>query len=90
MGYLAASDMAAHTTTQDPRAMYQTMHWHLRSNHVPPHPIEMIDPAIDAVTHARNGDWDSLIETPHPHREYGHNVPVHTIVDALNLDGFID
>lgn len=90
MGHLAAADMANQIDKEDPRAMYQAMHWHLRSNHFPPHPTEMIEPAVEAVKRARDGDWDSLIETPHPHRDYGYDVPVGAVVDALNLDGFLD
>lgn len=87
MGSLQASEMAS---IGGVNAI--TMGWHLQSNHFPPHPSTMIPVALAAVEHANNDEWDALVDLPEgvEHRVFGTQVPVHEIVSALHLDGFLD
>ncbi len=58
MGALQAAEMAS---LMDSRT---AMAWHLRSNHYPPVPAVMIDPCLEAIEAALDGEWDRLIQLP--------------------------
>jgi len=63
---------------------------HLRSNHFPPVPCEMVDPAVQAIELAARGDYDTEIETPYEHRQYGHTPPAYAVIEALHLEPFVE
>jgi hypothetical protein len=58
MGSLQAAEMAELMTIEDGLA------WHLRSNHYPPVPLVMIQPCVEAIDAALEGDWDKEIDLP--------------------------
>jgi hypothetical protein len=57
--------------------------WHLESNHFPPVHRAFLQPALEAIEHARLDDWDHLIELPN-----GNVVSTTEVVDGLRLDSF--
>jgi hypothetical protein len=65
---------------------------HLRSNHYPPIPHKMIEPAKQAIENANLGLLDKVIELPEPisHIRYGSKVPTHVIIDQLHLEFFLE
>ena len=40
------------------------VHWHLTSNHFPPHPTWMVPVALAAIGAVQNEDWDFDIDLP--------------------------
>lgn len=66
-----------------------TLHWHLKHNHYPPVPSEMIEPARCAIEAAEQGDAEREIRTPYEHRHYGYLMPAWVIIEALHLDTFV-
>ena len=40
------------------------MTYHLRNNHYPPVPYEMVDPCMDAIVAYNDGDTDLMIDLP--------------------------
>jgi hypothetical protein len=38
--------------------------FHLRSNHFPPIPLTMVEPCIQAIDYANEGEWDKLVSLP--------------------------
>lgn len=84
MGALQASEMAAMADLRT------ALHWHLRSNHFPPVPAEMIDPAIAAIDACVAGDWDTEIDLPEgftwKDREW---VPAYILVNSLHLHAWL-
>lgn len=58
MGSLQAAEMAELLTIEDGLA------WHLRSNHYPPVPLAMIQPCVEAIDAALEGDWEREIQLP--------------------------
>ena len=84
MGRLQAEAMA--DTGVDLKTMIT---WHLRSNHYPPHPYEMIPVAIRAIKKATKGRFDDKIKCPFAHSKYGKMVPVFAIITSLHLEEFV-
>jgi len=65
--------------------------WHLSSNHYPPIPQVMIEPAKKAIAAANENDWDRVITLPESvsFRD-GNTAPAHEMVEAMHLDAWID
>jgi hypothetical protein len=83
MGRLQAEEMAEYATLE------QGITWHLRSNHYPPIPMEMVPVAIKAIQACNEDNADLLIETPFPHRTYGNSVPAWVIGESLHLEPWL-
>ena len=58
MGATGAFGMAE-AVTDGSVSLSAALHWHLRSNHYPPHPLSMIPVAVAAVEAMNAGDYDS-------------------------------
>jgi hypothetical protein len=65
--------------------------WHLRSNHYPPIPSAMVEPAKEAINLANMGEWDTEISLPEGITWHGQEVsPVSAIIEGLHLDSFLE
>lgn len=63
---------------------------HLTSNHYPPVPEIMVQPCIEAIDLANEGDWDSEITLPEGVSWKGlTSAPVSAIVEQHHLDFWI-
>lgn len=84
MGYSTALDMASLTDID------QGLAWHLRANHYPPVPLEMIEPCKEAIYAYSDEDYDRQIDLPAPITWRGQSsAPARAIVDAHHLHAFI-
>lgn len=67
------------------------LEWHLTSNHFPPVPHTMVDPCLEAIENANNGEWDKLVSLP---RDVGYKgltvAPTRAMVEQHHLDAFLD
>jgi hypothetical protein len=79
MGYLQASEMAAHAPLET------AVQWHLQHNHYPPVDLMFVPTVIEAIGLAQDEDWDAEIELPN-----GVVLSVGEIVDQLHLGAFVD
>ena len=69
----------------------QSIYIHLTGNHYPPVPPTMVEPCVEAIYSASDGDWDKLIELPSGITWKGQTcAPVSAIVQAHHLDAWID
>lgn len=57
---------------------------HLANNHYPPIDAVFVASALEAISRAEEGDWESLIDLPN-----GKSLPVSRIIEDLHLGGFI-
>lgn len=63
---------------------------HLTSNHYPPVPEIMVQPCIEAIDLANEGDWDSEITLPEGVSWKGlTSAPVHAIIEQHHLEFWI-
>ncbi len=63
---------------------------HLTSNHYPPVPRVMVEPCIEAIDKANEGNWDDVIEMPEGVLYKGETeAPVHAIVEQHHLGFWI-
>jgi hypothetical protein len=91
MGRVLAEELAS----SDIPLSAQLAH-HLRGNHYPPVPIEMVEPcikAIDTVQRAQWGDASSsdLVELPNGVSYRGEtSAPAYALVESFHLDAFIE
>ena len=68
----------------------QQVEIHLKANHYPPVPSEMVAPCVEAINLANQGDWGALIDLPEPITWRGEQqAPVSAIVEAHHLDPWI-
>ncbi len=85
MGSLQAMEMAALGVELD-----TALTWHLRSNHYPPLPLEILEPAKQAIQFANEGQWDAPIALPEGttwrHQEW---CPTWAAVEGWHLDAWI-
>mgnify|MGYP000058226571 FL=1 len=71
-------------------SLEQQIGWHLQSNHFPPVPSYMVEPCIQAIDYANEGEWDKLISLPEGVGYKGLTVaPVHAIVEQHHLHNWI-
>lgn len=86
MGRLAAIGMREHA-----RDARDAIAWHLQYNHYPPIPGAMVDVAVIAVGHARQGEYDVHVNLPGGVTWRGQETaPVSAIVSEFHLDAFIE
>ena len=63
---------------------------HLTSNHYPPVPKFMVEPCIEAIDKANEGDWNSMITMPKGVTYKGETeAPVSAIVEQHHLEFWI-
>lgn len=67
------------------------LEWHLRSNHFPPLPSELVPVARRVIDKANAGEWDANVRLPKGISYRGSSLaPVAACVDAWHLDAFLD
>ena len=84
MGYIQAIEMA---NLMD---LEQGVRWHLRHNHYPPVPSEMIQIAVKAVRLCREDKFNETIITVFEHQGFGWSVPAYVIVEAYHLEPWVN
>jgi hypothetical protein len=85
MGALQAMAMAEASITLE-----QQIEWHLTSNHYPPVPSIMVQPCIEAIDNANEGDWDAEITLPEGVSWKGlTEAPTYAIVEQHHLSHWI-
>lgn len=57
---------------------------HLRTNHYPPLSPALTRPALEAISRAGSGDWESVIKLPN-----GLSLSVREIIESLDLGAFL-
>jgi hypothetical protein len=65
--------------------------WHLRCNHYPPLPVEMVPVCAATIDHLnQGGDWEDLVDLPDgvTFRDQP-VVPAFIVVDTFHLDAWI-
>jgi hypothetical protein len=66
------------------------LHWHLTSNHYPPHPAFMVSVALRTIKKARKGNWHGRVRLPKDVTFRGLRMPlVGDLIEALHLEDFI-
>ncbi len=85
MGHMSAMGMAEATDIDT------ALSWHLSSNHYPPIPQVMIEPAKKAIEAFNEGDTNRVITLPEnvSFKEFNH-APAYEMVEAMHLDAWID
>ncbi len=84
-------NITAHDLVENVIDIKQSIYIHLTGNHYPPVPPTMVEPCIEAIYAASDGDWNRLIELPSGVTWKGQtNAPVSAIVEAHHLDAWID
>jgi hypothetical protein len=74
----------------------QQLDWHLRGNHYPPIPAEMIEPCVRAIELANAGDWDAEVSLPKvgnfqiTYKGGNTSAPVWAMVEQHHLNAFLD
>jgi hypothetical protein len=85
MGSLQAVEMAEMLTMEDAIA------WHLTSNHYPPVPLSMVEPCIEAIQNALEGNWYKPVELPKPVSYKGSShAPSSAIIEQHHLDPWLE
>ncbi len=84
MGYIQAIEMA---NLMD---LEQGVRWHLRHNHYPPVPSEMIQIAVKAVRLCREDKFNETIIIVFEHQGFGWGVPAYVIVEAYHLEPWVN
>lgn len=85
MGWLHATEYANSGVSLE-----KSVTWQLRYNFFPPHPIEMVPVAIQAIEACLEGDYERLIDSPHEHKTYGFKIPANKIVEIFRLEPWIE
>jgi hypothetical protein len=79
--------MSIHTATiiaQSNLSLEDKMVWQLQGNHFPPIDEAFIGVAVEAVTRARQQDWDAVLRLPNNLER-----TVHSVVTMLHLEPFV-
>lgn len=85
MGRLQAEAMLEASITLE-----QQISWHLTTNHYPPVPECMVEPCIEAIDEANEGNWYAEITLPEGVSWQGlTTAPVYAIVEQHHLDTWI-
>ena len=86
MGYATALGIAETNLSLEAKVS-----WHFSSNCYPPVPQYMVPLAVQAIEHARGGDWDAVLDCPEgvTFRD-GTTVSVEHVVDTLHLGAFVE
>jgi hypothetical protein len=86
MGRLQAEALAA----EDFMPLENQIQWHLASNHYPAIPAIMVEPCIEAIDNANEGEWDKLITLPEGVSWRGlTEAPTYAMVEQHHLDAWI-
>jgi len=84
MGSLQAQEMA------ELLPLEEALHYHLRVNHYPPVPVEMIPVCVEAIEAYQELDWHREIELPEGVSYRGlTTAPASAIVEAHHLDSWV-
>lgn len=94
MGALGAMGMAD-SVSEGYASLSQAMTWHLRNNHYPPVPLEMVDVCIEVIKHVNaeqhDTDWDMTVPLPEGVLwRHQTEAPLWAIVEAHHLEAFIE
>lgn len=85
MGSLQAMEMAEMLEIESAIA------WHLQSNHFPPIPRSMVEPCIEAINNAMEGEWNKLVSLPEGVGYRGLTAaPTHAIIGEHHLDAWVE
>lgn len=85
MGSQFAQDLAENVVD-----IHKSIAYHLSGNFYPPVPATMVQPCVDAIYAASDGDWDMLIELPVGVTWKGEtSAPVSSIVQQHHLEPWI-
>ena len=72
-------------------SLEQAIGYHLQSNHYPPVPLSMVQPCIEAIDAANEGDIDLEIEMPEGVSYRGMpTAPAWAIIEQHHLDSWIE
>lgn len=86
VGSIFAQDLADSEITIEQQVMI-----HLRSNHYPPVPTEMVEPCIEAISLSNQGDSGALVDLPEGITWKGQvQAPAYAIVEAHHLEPWIE
>jgi hypothetical protein len=86
MGSLQATEMA-----NSGLSLEDSLSWHLRANHFPPVPLEMIPVCMEAIQLMNEGLFNSQVELPLGTSYRGDTTaPAWAITDAHHLDAWIE
>lgn len=70
--------------------IHQSITMHLRTNHYPPVPYNMVQPCIDAIYACDEQEYDKLIELPQGVEWRGQSsAPAHAIVEGHHLEAWL-
>lgn len=90
MGHATAMAMASEVA-QNHIPLEAAVQYHLRVNHYPPPPSIMVEPCIEAINHAKNGEYGYEVELPEGVLWRGLSaVPVRALVESFHLESFIE
>jgi hypothetical protein len=85
MGSLQAVEMAEMLSMEDAIA------WHLQANHYPPVPSSMVEPCIEAIQNALEGNWFKPVELPNPISYKGSRyAPSSAIIEQHHLSPWLE
>ena len=86
MGYASALDFAENAD-QD-----TALRWHLTSNHFPPLPVGLVEPAKEAIANALDGEHDKPVDLRGfaTYKDGSSSAPTWACIDAWHLHAFID
>lgn len=88
MGNMTARDLAF--LGNEEGDLRTALSWHLTSNHFPPVPTTMVEPCIEAINNANEGEWDKLIQLPDGVGYQGRtSAPTHAVVEQHHLESFL-
>ena len=90
MGSVTAIGLADTTLDLETQLLY-----HLKGNHYPPVPAEMVQPCIDAIDAAYDEDFDRMIDMPMVGEfqityKGSKQAPAYAIIEQHHLSWFID
>jgi hypothetical protein len=89
MGSRNAADMALETRKGNV-TLWNALLYHLRSNHYPPLPVDLIPVAEQAIDLGNTGAWSAEIEMPEgiqfQHRD---KITVSEAIESMHLDSFL-
>jgi len=89
MGYVSALAFSE-AVENDDISLDVALHWHLRSNHFPPVPLELIPVAKAAISALEEGDPDRDLELPANVTFRDRPVaPAWTVIQQFHLDAFL-
>jgi hypothetical protein len=68
-----------------------TLHWHLRSNHYPPLPLDLIEPCKQAIEAGHEEAWGRRIDMPEGLQFRGRDwATAQDIIESCHLEAFFE